>query len=295
MGPAWQTYQHVADRFSVPADRGSWRADLALGSGLTAIAVEAVLRDVALCRNAPPGRVVSDPALLDSITLDPAGGRILGCSFSACLSEVIDGIAKLRARGIPCDLHGAADHADLPLPAIHVEKPVRHAAFCATLPALLGARLSPRPPDLTVAAFLAKVDTANLLPLFIAPGHGFRARVLLSYWLEYMQRPGFHRRYPDFTHDLMWVGARQRMAGYAFVLEHPTEELSDHRFHKLCTLLQATGTPHVVLHSEQAPQPGDHIGTVLTAADAMLALALSRGRDLQTELTFENWQGAGGL
>jgi hypothetical protein len=293
MGPAWQTYRRVADCFVVPTERGPWRADLALGSGLTAIAVEAALRDVALWRGAEAGRVVADPTLLAAITLDPTSGRVLACSYSTRSSEVVDGIARLRSRGIPCDLHGAGPDADLPLSATWVDRPVRHAAFCATIPALLGAPFAARPADAAAAAaFLGKQDADGLVPLFVSQRHGFRARVLLSYWLEYMQRPGFGLIYPDFTHDFLWVGARRRMAGYAFVLEPPTEELSDHRFRSVCALLRATGTPHLVLDAEPMLQPGDHIGYVLAAADEVLAVAESRGRDLQTELTFASWQGA---
>lgn len=291
-GPAWQTYRDVADRFTVAAEHGPWRADVALGSGLTAIAVEAALRDVALCRDAAPGRVVTDPSQLDGIALDPAAGRVLACSFSGRSSEVIDGMARLRARGIRCDLHGGDGAADLPLPACRMRHAVRHAAFCATLPILLQAPVTPNRPCIAAAEFLGAADAAGLVPLFVAPRHGFRARVLLSYWLEYMQRPGFSLVYPDFTHDFMWAGARRRMAGYAFVLEQPEEDLSDRRFDNLRRLLRAAGAPQLLLEAGLARRPGDHIGYVLAAADAILAVAVARGRDLRTELTFQNWQEA---
>ncbi len=286
---ARQTYERVSAGF-VPPNRGLWRADLALGSGLTALAVEAALRDLALLRGGGPVRVIGDPLALDRTVIDAAGGRVLGCSFSARSSEVLDGLARLRARGLACDLHGTGSDADLPIPAGMAARPVQHIAFCATVPALVGTRLpSPMTVAPAVAPFLRSVAGSGRVPLFVGDEDGFRMRLLLSYWLEYMQRPGFRLVYPDFTHNFLWAGARTRMAGYAYVLEPPTEDLSDHRFRRLVGLLHEAGAPVLVLPSEPTRAAGDHVGLLLAVTDEMRALATECGHDLQTELTFDCW------
>lgn len=290
-GPALQTCLRLAAGYVPPPGREPWRADLALASGLTAMAVEAALRDVALRRFAPQGRVLRDPLELDRTVIDPAEGRVLVCSFSGRSSEALDGLARLRFRGIRCDLHGAGPGADLPIPPDAAERPVLHAAFCATVPTLVGTPLAPSAVTApTVGPFLADAAASGLVPLFVSDRDGFLSRALLSHWLEYIQQPGFRLVYPDFTHDFLWAGARSRLAGYAFVLERPAEDLSDGRFAQLCGLLREACVPHLVLEAGRPRSPGDHIGLLLAIADEMLALALSLGRDLQTELTFDSWE-----
>lgn len=291
-GPAWATYQRaLAGMSSLTARSPVCSAELALGSGLTGLAVEAAFRDVALARGRPPGRVLRDP---DSIPDEGAGvrleGPVLCCSFSGRSSEVVDGLAALRGRGVASLLHGAGWDADVRIPSGPVERPFQHIPFCATVPTLTGTPIVPRARDVgKVIGFLEKVAGSDRVAVFAAGAESFRARVLLSYWMEYVHGAGFLIRFPDFTHDLLWVMARSSHASaFAFVLERPRSDLSDRRFAQLGALLDRLGVPTLVLDPEPADQAGCHIGLLLAVAESAHALALSLGRELSSELTFES-------
>ncbi|MDR3515020.1 MAG: hypothetical protein P4M00_04330 [Azospirillaceae bacterium] len=287
---ARQTFDSVLTRFRAPHDRGPWRADLALGSGLTALAVEAALRDVALLRGGGPVQVIGDPSMLARIGIDPRGGRVLGCSFSTRSAEVLDGLAQLRARGQGCDLHGVGPDADLPIPAQDVPHALRHLVFCATVPLLLNSPLpSPIAAAPQVAPFLHDVVLSGRLLLCIGDRDAFRIRLLLSYWLEYLRRPGFRLVFPDLTHDFLWADTRATLAGAAFVLEPPPADLSDHRFRRLVDLLRGAGAPCLVLEPAPTPTPGSHVAQLIAITDDMFRLATACRCDLETTLTFDNW------
>jgi hypothetical protein len=294
IGAAWTTYRRVSAGFPEPELIGaSWRADLALGSGLTALAVEAALRDVASHRGTWPGRVVTDPALLSRMTINSAEGRMLGCSFSGGASEVLDGIAWLRHRGLACDLLSNRIGADLHIPDGLAERPFQSLAFSALVPILLRTPVPARSVEIPpVAPFLQEAARLGLVPLFVADETDFHARTLLAFWLEYVRRPGFLLRFPDFTHNFMWASVRSPSLGFAFVLQRPITELSDRRFEKLHNLLCETGFPTYVFQPPNAPQGGDHVGWLLGVADALYGLALLLGCNMAAELTFEHWRGA---
>lgn len=294
IGPAWATYGRVIAGFPEPEPIATpWRADLALGSGLTALCVEAALRDVALYRGVVPGRVVTDPAVLSQMAINPSAGRVLGCSFSGGASEVLDGIAWLRLRNFGCDLLSNGIRADVRIPDGLAERPFRSLAFSALVPMLLRTPVPARPVEVPpVVPFLEKAAHLGLAPLFVADETDFPARTLHAFWLEYVHRPGFVLRFPDFTHNFMWASLRSPTPKFAFILQRPRAELSDGRFEKLVGLLREANSPTFVFHPPDVPEEGDHVGLLLGVADAVYSLALSLGCDLADELTFRHWRGA---
>lgn len=294
IGPAWATYRRVTVDFPVPEPTATpWRADFALGAGLTALCVEAALRDVAFHRGGAPGRVVTDPGVLGELTINPSAGRVLGCSFSGGASEVLDGIAWLRLRNFGCDLVSNGIGADVRIPDGLAERPFRSLAFSALVPMLLHTPVPARPVEVPpVAPFLKEAAQLGLVPLFVADEADFPARVLHAFWLEYVHRPGFVLRFPDFTHNFMWAAVRSPTPKFAFILQRPRTELSDGRFEKLVGLLREADSPTFVFHPPDVAQEGAHVGLLLGVADAVFGLALALGCDLTTELTFGHWRGA---
>jgi hypothetical protein len=307
---AWEVYEGARAAFTPPpgwAPEG-WRRDLVLASGRTALAVEALLRDLgtagpgAVC---DPGRL---PALLDGDGFTgrphPAPG-LLGCSFSCGSAEVLDGLAAAGRRGLPTCLIGAGGRGtpDVAVPAAGAPPWLQHVLFAAVLPALLGApgrgvrdiRCAPGAGPDGAAAFLGEVFAAGLIPVFVAAGDGFRVRALLSYWLEYLHRPGFFVRFPAWTHDLLWALVHAGERRFAFVLEPPAEDLSDRRFERVLDWLTGAGIPfHRLAPFSATPVApaapaalaanGAHVGWLLDGADAVAGLAAAVGADLTAHL-----------
>jgi len=121
----------------------------------------------------------------------------------------------------------------------------------------------------------------------VACGHGFRSRVLLSYWLELLRRPAILLRFPDWTHDFLWAAHRSDDPGFAFVLEQPRMDLSDHRAVKTIACLAGRGYPVHVLPPCDAEESESAVSYLLSAADAFYALAVRNGCDLAVELRLD--------
>jgi hypothetical protein len=234
--------------------------------------------------------VLRDAVAADGVAPDVGGRGVLGCSFSGESAEVVDALAVLRANGVSAALHGAGAACD---PALRIaaglaEPPFRHVAFCATLPLLLGAPGDPRrgATGTPYADFIAGAASTGAIGVFVGAGDGFRARVLASYWIEYLRRPGFVLHFPELTHDFVWALALSRARGFAFVLERPAADLSDRRFARLEALLRALDVPLLVLGAP-APVCGEHVAFLHDAADAFAGVARASGAPLDAEITFE--------
>lgn len=135
--------------------------------------------------------------------------------------------------------------------------------------------------------FLNETYQHDRTPIFVACGDGFRARVLLSYWLEVLHRPGFLLRFPDWTHDFLWALHRSADARFTFVLEQPRIDLTDDRAAKTIECLTKRAYPLHVLPSSGADAVASHVSYLLSAADAFYALAVRKGYDLPGELQFD--------
>jgi len=292
---AWQTYSRVAERFEVRSTVSDlqWRSDLVLGSGLTALAVEAALPDFSTYNNNSPFWTVRDPASLDRINPEPSSSGVLGCSFSGGSSEVLDSLRWLQTKGISTGLHGGsiASSDELRIPSELVKRPFQHLAFCATIPMLTNSFIPPSQiEEPLITPFLKEVAASGKILLIVAGVDDWFGRVVLSYWLEYMHRPGFLLRYPEFTHDFLWTLTRTYGSGFAFILESPKEDLSDHRFAKLNSLLNDMRVPTLQLDSFGGFRAGEHVGLLLTITDLMYGLAVSEGSELLRELSFDSWR-----
>lgn len=289
---AWATYGRVRDGFALPRDGRAWRRDVVFATGLTALAAEAALRGLPPRDGAAPV-VLRDAVAAAGVAPDVGGRGVLGCSFSGASAEVVDALALLRANGVPAALHGAAAACD---PALRIavglaEPPFRHVAFCATLPVLLDG-VAPDPRRAATSTlytdFVAGAASAGAIGVFVGAGDGFRARVLASYWIEYLRRPGFVLHFPELTHDFVWALALSRARGFAFVLERPAADLSDNRFARLEAFLRALDVPLLLLDGP-ALGGGEHVAFLLDAADAFASIARATGAPLDAEVTFETF------
>jgi hypothetical protein len=292
---AWQTYSRVAEKFEVRSTVSDpqWRSDLVLGSGLTALAVEAALRDLSVHNDNSPFWTVRDPAFLDRLNPEPSSGGVLGCSFSGESSEVLDGLKWLRNKGISSGLHSSsiASSNQLRIPSELVERPFQHLAFCATIPMLTNSSILPAQIEAPlITPFLKEVAASGKILLIVTGFDDWFGRVVLSYWLEYMHCPGFILHYPQFTHDFLWALTRTYGSGFAFILERPKQDLSDHRFAKLNSLLHDMRVPILQLECFGGLRAGEHVGSLLTITDLMYELAVSEKSDLSREFSFDSWR-----
>ncbi|GEM_PF-4259139 len=282
-----EIYEAVRNAFQLPPgwDSGAWRHDVILASGLTALAAEATLLDAVGSTSC----VLRDPMVLKNYLRQKRKG-IIGCSFSCRTAEVLDGLALARAHGLETCLVGArlTREPDVPLPCIEMPLPLRHVAFCAVLPHLLGRRSSVNsvPPNARLFRFLKAVLLADLVPLFASSGRGFHVSCLVAYWLEFLRRPAFQIEFPRWTHDLLWTVASRCRENFAYILEAPVSDLSDGRFRQVVNLMDRTKAKYLVLENTEAGCAGGHVGNLLMYADGYYDIACEVGLDLCTELRF---------
>lgn len=291
---AYTIFRRACDEFTIPPtwspDR--WRRSPVFACGLTALAVEAALRD----QGAIHPVVLRDPEMLDpyldGTRPDHARG-VLGCSFGGRSPEVVAGLARAERCGVPtCRISRAMPGADI-LPDVVLPEPappahLGHIVFAAVIPLLFSKPISlpvaPPVPNPTLLSSLADIFQRGLLPVFIGAGHCLRARLLRSYWIEFLGRPAFTARYPDWTHDLLWALERSRDMRLALIIEPPTRDLPDHRYERMLGWATERNLTHCVL---QGGDDGTALHTLLAAADLMIRLAGVLGIAQTAELIFD--------
>ena len=289
---ALDAYNAVHKSFAAPEDWNSsaWSPRLIIATGLTGLAVEAVMHDLAL----PDFRVARDPVELASQSASGLKG-ILGCSYSGRSAEVRDSLSYAKSRGESSALVSVEDDtAEVVIPFVPIPIAFRHLCFCAVLPVLLGQEVAidtgASKLPLSLLKFLTSIRSTEITPIFVGcEGAEFRSRVLQAHYLEILHKPAFYVKYPQWTHDLMWAITRTPGANFAFVFEPPSFSLSDNRFEEVLSWTEQVGLPYFVLPSLKIEPGGQHISVLISSASAYYSLALEEGIDTVTELQFNTW------
>ena len=282
----------MAARGFVPPKEWSaenWRHDFIPSCGLTKLAVEACLRDAGVVP-VPSGSIIG------RLGADPGGATrgVIGCSCSGRSAEVLDCLEATRSEGLRTCLAGLdPGRCDLVLSEVRVPRSLQHVVIAATLPRLMGREVIeplPKPAVGQIVQFLAAAYDAGQTPLFVGAEPDFDMRLLQSYWLEFLRRPAFSARHPEWTHDLLWAIHRSTAPPVAIIFHPPRVDLSDGRARSVVEWLCRQKLPHLLL-SEGPREVSRHVERLLAYAEAFADLAMARGLDLDGELQFRPREG----
>ena len=296
-----QVFRDASEAFTIPPNWSPerWRGRPVVACGLTALAVEMALRDV----GEKHPLVARDPAMIEITLGEPLSsktGGVIGCSFGGRSPEVLVGLMYATFRGLPtCSItrtEPGNSPPDVALPEPAPATHLGHIVFAAAIPILFGKPIclpaAVALPDPATLASLTDIFERGLIPIFTGIGHCLRARMLQAYWMEYLGRPAFTARYPDWTHDLLWALERSRDTRFALVTEAPINDapeldLQDRRLERVRAWTASRGLAHCELQTE-ASVVKSPVLTLLATADLICSLAKNVGVLPPRELIFDD-------